>query len=60
MEKIIVNISQETVTVFNENRQNWETCNFEEAGLLGITDQDEITEYFREKNDDEDVEVTFS
>jgi len=54
MKSIKVNIEAKTVSVFNEKKQTWETCNFYEAGLEPsgevITDEDEIIEHLTERH----------
>jgi len=56
--KIFVNIENETVRSFNKTKNTWETCNFVEAGLQDVNDKDEITEHLEEREDG-DVKVIY-
>jgi ferric iron reductase protein FhuF len=56
-----INIQHQTITSFNEKTQNWETCNFIEAGLVDgqgnpLTDEIDIEEALTER---EECEVVF-
>ena len=63
MKTILVNIQNEEVTIFNEKKQTWETCNFYEAGIHNKPyDKDEIEAHLIERESyytDEEIKVIF-
>jgi len=57
MQRISINLEKRSITIFNEKKDTWETCNFQEAGIPDeITDKEEIQEVLTEH---EDVEIIF-
>jgi hypothetical protein len=60
MTKVIINIENQEISVFNTNKQSWETCTLHEAGMDDM-DKDEMIDKLLEDEDIADVsEVKFS
>ena len=54
MDRILINLEKRSITIFNEKKQTWETCNFIEAGIPDeITDKTEIEEILTEHEQSE-------